>query len=113
MGRLTSPGRPPSGRRATFGCFRGTASAVTLSVTTPSPGATRRSADSTEGHRPLKSTYRVLRPDPAGTIESLAALGYSPEAAIADLIDNSIAAGAKSIQISCHWGGSAGSWVAL
>ncbi|SET21859.1 ATP-binding protein [Geodermatophilus poikilotrophus] len=73
----------------------------------------RRSAVGSEGAPPLDSTYRVLRPDPAGTIESLAALGYSPEAAIADLIDNSIAAGAKSIQITCHWGGSAGSWVAL
>jgi hypothetical protein len=58
-------------------------------------------------------TYQVLRPDPAGTIESLAALGYSPEAAIADLLDNSIAAAAKHMHITCHWAGSEGSWVAL
>jgi hypothetical protein len=58
-------------------------------------------------------TYHVLRPDPAGTIESLAALGYSPEAAIADLVDNSIAAGAKKIHVTCHWGGFQGSWVAV
>ena len=57
--------------------------------------------------------YHVLRPDPAGTIESLAALGYSPEAAIADLVDNSIAAAARNIHVTCHWGGSEGSWVAL
>lgn len=63
--------------------------------------------------QPPGRTYQLLRPDPAGTIESLAALGYSPEAAIADLLDNSIAATAKQIHITCHWAGSEGSWVAL
>ncbi|ADB73524.1 hypothetical protein Gobs01_03950 [Geodermatophilus obscurus DSM 43160] len=66
-----------------------------------------------KGHQPLGNNYRVLRPDPAGTIESLAALGYSPEAAIADLLDNSIAAAAKNIHITCHWAGSRDSWVAV
>jgi hypothetical protein len=54
--------------------------------------------------------YELLRPDPAGTIRSLASLGYSPEAAIADLIDNSVAAGARSVAITCTWAG-AESWV--
>jgi hypothetical protein len=66
-----------------------------------------------KGHQPPGKTYQVLRPDPAGTIESLAALGYSPEAAIADLLDNSIAAAARNVHITCHWAGSDGSWVAL
>ena len=61
----------------------------------------------------MKPTYRVLRPDPAGTIDSLAALGYSPEAAIADLVDNSIAAKAKNINIICHWAGADRSWIAV
>jgi hypothetical protein len=38
-------------------------------------------------------------------IESLRAYGYSPATAIADLIDNSIAAEAKNIWIRFHWAG--------
>ncbi len=33
-------------------------------------------------------------------MESARAIGYSPEAAAADIIDNSIAAGAKNVDIS-------------
>ncbi len=54
---------------------------------------------------PAEPEYEVLRPDPAGTIDSLAALGYSPEAAIADLVDNSVAARAGMVDITCHWAG--------
>jgi hypothetical protein len=49
--------------------------------------------------------YLIVAPDPAGTIESLSALGYSPEAAIADLVDNSIDAGARNIDVVFHWAG--------
>ncbi|MCF7552179.1 ATP-binding protein [Pseudonocardia sp. WMMC193] len=49
--------------------------------------------------------FDLLRPDPGGTIRSLMALGYTPEAAVADLVDNSIAAGAQNIDIDFHWGG--------
>ena len=57
--------------------------------------------------------YEVVRPDPVGTIKSLAALGYSPEAAIADIIDNSLAHGARHIGVEARWDGAAESWVAI
>jgi hypothetical protein len=50
-------------------------------------------------------TYDVVPPDPAGTIESLGALGYTLEAAIADLVDNSIDAAARTVNITFHWNG--------
>ena len=51
-------------------------------------------------------------PDPAATIETLGALGYSTESAVADLIDNSIAAGATRVNVTLHWDG-ADSWCAV
>ena len=48
-------------------------------------------------------------PDPAATIETLGALGYTTESAVADLIDNSIAAGATRVDVIIHWDG-ADSW---
>jgi len=48
----------------------------------------------------------VHAPPPASaTIEALRGLGYSLGAAIADLIDNSIAAGAGNVWITAHWSG--------
>ncbi len=43
-------------------------------------------------------TLEVI-PDPVSLIESMRAVGYSPEAAIADLVDNSISAKADAIEI--------------
>ncbi|MGD9714120.1 MAG: ATP-binding protein [Thermomicrobiales bacterium] len=51
-------------------------------------------------------------PDPAATIETLGSLGYNLESALADLVDNSISAGAKCIEITMHWDGS-DSWCAI
>ena len=51
-------------------------------------------------------------PDPAATIETLGALGYSTESAVADLIDNSIYAGATQIDVVLHWDGT-DSWCAV
>ena len=42
-------------------------------------------------------------PSAAALMESLRGFGYSPETALADLIDNSIAAGADQIDISIDW----------
>jgi len=44
-----------------------------------------------------------IAPDPSALIESLRGLGYSPEAALADLIDNSIAAGSTTVTIDIQW----------
>ena len=46
--------------------------------------------------------YDVAQPAPS-LIESLGAVGYSLPAAVADIVDNSIAAQAKNIHISFHW----------
>jgi hypothetical protein len=44
-----------------------------------------------------------ITPSAAALIESLRGLGYSPETAIADLIDNSIAAEAATIELAIEW----------
>ena len=52
------------------------------------------------------SDWVLAEPRPAALIESLRAFGYTPEAAIADLIDNSIAAGSKNVALEFYWAGS-------
>jgi hypothetical protein len=59
-----------------------------------------------------EQNYEELPPDPAATIESLRSLGYTPESAIADLIDNSIAASATRVDVYLHWA-AAESWCAI
>lgn len=54
--------------------------------------------------KPLQGEEDVP-PDPAALIESMRAFGYSLPTAVADLIDNSISAGAKEISIEFHWAG--------
>jgi Histidine kinase-, DNA gyrase B-, and HSP90-like ATPase len=49
--------------------------------------------------------YEISEPHAAALVESLRAFGYSPEAAIADLVDNSLSAGARRIDIAFHWAG--------
>ena len=44
-----------------------------------------------------------ITPSASALIESLRGLGYSPETAIADLVDNSIAAGAKQVELDLDW----------
>lgn len=48
-------------------------------------------------------SFGQVPPLPAALVESLCALGYSLEAAVADLVDNSIAARARSIDIEFDW----------
>ena len=55
---------------------------------------------------------RSAPPRADGTIEALRGLGYTTEAALADLIDNSISAGAKRIDVDFHWNGGE-SWIAI
>lgn len=56
--------------------------------------------------------FDIVNPEASGTIASLRSLGYSVEAAIADLIDNSIAANADSAEVVFSWEGRS-SWVAV
>jgi len=57
-----------------------------------------------------RESYDIVAPRPDALVESLRAFGYSPQAAIADLLDNSIAAGARTIRITFTWNG-ADSWI--
>ncbi|MFI0808222.1 ATP-binding protein [Streptomyces echinatus] len=56
--------------------------------------------------------YEVAAPDPAGMVASLSSLGYSLEAAVADLVDNSISAKARRIDVEFTWAGW-NSWIAV
>lgn len=56
--------------------------------------------------------YDIVEPGASALIESLRAYGYSLNTAIADLLDNSISAGAKNIWIRIHWEGGA-SWISV
>jgi hypothetical protein len=49
--------------------------------------------------------WDIALPRAEALIESLRGFGYSPEAAVADLVDNSISAGAKTIQVDFYWHG--------
>lgn len=50
--------------------------------------------------------YVIAEPRASAMVESLRAVGYSPQTAVADLIDNSIAAGAQRIWVKFWWVGS-------
>lgn len=55
--------------------------------------------------RTYVETYDLVPPEPGAMIESLRAFGYSLEAAIADLVDNSITAGSKNVWLKFDWNG--------
>lgn len=50
-------------------------------------------------------SYELANPRPGALIESLRSVGYSLPAALADIVDNSIAAQADNIWIDFHWAG--------
>ena len=51
------------------------------------------------------TAFEVVQPNAAAMIESLRALGYSTKTAVADLIDNSIYAGAPNVWVNLFWDG--------
>tara|TARA_B110001469_G_C9648331_1_gene329272 strand:- start:7642 stop:9168 length:1527 start_codon:yes stop_codon:yes gene_type:complete len=51
--------------------------------------------------------YEIAEPKAEALIESLRSVGYSLQTAIADIIDNSIAADASNVWIQFHWEGTA------
>ena len=61
---------------------------------------------------PLSVQAEIVPPNAGAMIESMRAFGYSPATAVADLVDNSITAGAGSITIRLHWAGTA-SWLSI
>ena len=61
------------------------------------------------GHQ---ATFDLVAPRADVLMESLRATGYSLPDAVSDLIDNSIAAGARNIWLKFHWAGS-GSWASV
>lgn len=58
---------------------------------------------------PSPNDYESAEPLAGALIESMRNFGYSPETAIADLIDNSISAGARTIDVTFTWDGAASS----
>lgn len=60
----------------------------------------------------VRPQFDEVPPDPGATSASLRALGYTLEAAVADLVDNSIAAGADRVDVRFQWLGDQ-SWVAI
>ncbi|MGH3833221.1 MAG: ATP-binding protein [Pseudonocardiaceae bacterium] len=59
-----------------------------------------------------RSGYEIVEPRAEALVESLRAFGYATETAVADLIDNSISAGATAIDVHVRWAGDQ-SWVAI
>jgi hypothetical protein len=51
-------------------------------------------------------------PEPSSMIETFRAIGYSLEAAIADIVDNSISAAAKNVWLNFEWSGDK-TWVVI
>jgi hypothetical protein len=51
-----------------------------------------------------RAPFRIVAPSAAALIESLRGVGYSLETAVADVIDNSIAARASVVEITFDWG---------
>lgn len=56
--------------------------------------------------------YDDVAPDASAMIESMRAYGYTLPAALADIIDNSIAAGARNVDVRIHWA-EHDSWIAV
>jgi hypothetical protein len=56
--------------------------------------------------------FRNAPPHAGHMLESLRGLGYTPSTAIADLIDNSVAANARNIDITIEWN-EANSWIRI
>lgn len=53
----------------------------------------------------VDSPYEIANPKPAALIESLRAVGYNLPTAVADIIDNSLTARSRKVEIQFHWAG--------
>lgn len=68
--------------------------------------------DKVKAQRKLSATEVELPPNPSFLIQSLRRIGYTLDTALADIIDNSIAAGASRISIQYRWNGGE-PWLAI
>ena len=57
------------------------------------------------GSQPVEADFDLAAPHAASLVESLRAFGYELPTALADLVDNSITAGAKNVWVDFHWDG--------
>ena len=64
------------------------------------PYNTRASAQSSS-----EADYDIANPPASSTIEALRGIGYDVSTAIADILDNSISAGARNIRLDFRWNG--------
>ncbi len=53
----------------------------------------------------MSKQFEIVEPNAAAMIESMRAVGYTPQAALADLVDNSLSAGAMNIWLTFFWDG--------
>lgn len=53
----------------------------------------------------MAEPFEIVEPNAAAMIESMRAVGYTPQAAIADLIDNSLSARAQNVWLILFWDG--------
>lgn len=51
--------------------------------------------------------FDIVAPHPAALIESMRSVGYTPAAAVADVVDNSVSADARNVWLSFVWDGPA------
>jgi hypothetical protein len=56
-------------------------------------------------NQPPELEFDIAAPHAASLVESLRAFGYELPTALADLVDNSITAGAKNVWVNFHWDG--------
>lgn len=63
----------------------------------PSPSLTSQATETT--------AYELAEPAASALLEALRAFGYTPETSVADLIDNSVSAGARNVWLTFQWAG--------
>ena len=60
----------------------------------------------------MQTEYEISAPKPRALVESLRSVGYSLPTAIADIVDNSVAAHANNMWFGFHWAGP-DSWISI
>jgi hypothetical protein len=61
----------------------------------------------------MPNKIRIVPPKASAMLEALRGLGYSTADALADIVDNSISAGASEVRIVFHWEGGHGAFILI